>query len=310
MTMDVKLSPEQEELVRSVRGELSRHQSNFPAAGPSEADIGALRTLEAAGYLDVISEGGTAVDAALVVEQAAAVAPGAPVAARCLVAPLLTARDLPSTIALVERPHGTVVRFATEADAFVVLDGGDARFVLANEADVVAANTRWGYPVGRVSARGGESLGPGSGRELVTAWMIALAAEAGGLMEAATLHASQHVTDRYQFGKPIGSLQSIQHRLARAYVLAQGTKWLARRAAWDPTDRGAAAAAACYGASSLPHVLASAHQVCGAIGFTDEFGLTRFTARMAMLQAELGGSSAHAIALAHHRWDPSVATTK
>ena len=125
-------------------------------------------------------------------------------------------------------------------------------------------------------------------------------------MEAATLHASRYVTVRHQFGKPIGALQSIQHRLARAYVLSQGTKWLARRAAWDTADPVAAAAAACYGAEAIREVISTTHQVCGAIGITDEFGLTAYTARLAMLQTELGGAIAHARALARARWSERV----
>jgi alkylation response protein AidB-like acyl-CoA dehydrogenase len=65
----------------------------------------------------------------------------------------------------------------------------------------------------------------------------------------------------------------------------------------------AAAAAACYASEGMREVVSTAHQVCGAIGITDEFHLTSYTARMAMLQTELGGASAHARSLAHLRWD-------
>jgi hypothetical protein len=307
MTMEVKLSGEQSELAQSVRGLLKRHRSASDAPGPAEADLDALRALEAAGYTDVMSAGGSAVDAVLVIEEAAALAPGAPVAARTLVGPFVTSTELSGTLALAERPAGAISRFAQQADAFLVLADDQALLADKASADITPVASRWGYPVARVTVSGGESLGPGSGTALLTSWRTALAAEAGGLMEAATLHASQYVTVRHQFGKAIGSLQSIQHRLARAYVLSQGTKWLARRAAWDLTDEVAAAAAACYGAEGIREVISTTHQVCGAIGITDEFGLTAYTARLAMLQTELGGSAAHARALAHRRWDQRVA---
>lgn len=83
-------------------------------------------------------------------------------------------------------------------------------------------------------------------------------------------------------------------------MFAQGAKWLARRAAWDHGDAAAASAAACYAAEGMREVMATTQQVCGAIGITDEFGLTQHTARTAMLQTDLGGASAHARALA--RW--------
>jgi hypothetical protein len=304
--MEVKLSGEQSELVRSVRGLLQRHRSANSAPGPSEADLDALRALEMAGYTEVIAAGGSAVDAVLVIEEAAALAPGAPVAARALVGPHVTAAELPPVVALAERPAGAISRFAQQAGAFVVLAGNEALLADRSSVTITPLDSRWGYPVARVTVSGGESLGSDSGTALLTSWRIALAAEAGGLMEAATWHASRYVTVRHQFGKSLGSLQSIQHRLARAYVLSQGTKWLARRAAWDLDDPVAAAAAACYGAEGIREVMSTTHQVCGAIGITDEFGLTAYTARLAMLQTELGGSIAHARALAHARWGEHV----
>lgn len=305
--MDVKLSADQEELARSVRGLLQRHRASAPAPAPSEPDLGAYQALDSAGYTDVLAGGGSAVDAVLVIEEAAALAPGAPVAARVLVGPLLTSQDLPPVLALAERPGGSIVRFAPQADAFLVLAGDEARLAGRAAAEIAPLESRWGYPVGRVTISDGAGLGPGSGAALLNYWRTALAAEAGGLMAAATLHASRYVTTRYQFGKPIGALQSIQHRLARAYVLAQGTTWLARRAAWDSADPVAAAAAACYGAEGIREVISTTQQVCGAIGITDEFGLTAYTARLALLQTELGGAIGHARALAHARWNRRVA---
>lgn len=304
--MEVKLSDEQADLVQSVRGLLRRHRSSSPAPGPAEADVSALATLETAGFTDIIASGGSAVDAVLVIEEAASLAPGAPVAARVLVGPLVAGPELPPVIGLADRPAGAVTRFAPQADAFLVLAGEEARLSDRAAAEIHPLRSRWGYPVARVTVSGGEPLGPESGAALLNAWRIALAAEVGALMQAATLHASQYVTVRHQFGKPIGALQSIQHRLARAYVLSQGTKWLARRAAWDTTDTVAAAAAACYGAEGIREVISTTQQVCGAIGITDEFGLTAYTARLAMLQTELGGAIAHARALAHTRWDDRV----
>jgi acyl-CoA dehydrogenase len=308
--MEVKLSAEQADLVASVRGLLQRHRSSSPAPGPAEADLAALQALEAAGLTDIISSGGSAVDAVLVVEEAASLAPGAPAAARILVGPLVTERELPLVLALADRATGAITRFAEQADALLVLAGDVAWLSDKAAAQLHPVASRWGYPVARVTVSGGDPLGPGSGEALLNAWRIGLAAEAGGLMQAATLHASQYVTVRHQFGKPIGALQSIQHRLARAYVLSQGAKWLARRAAWDTSDPVAAAAAACYSAEGIREVMSTTHQVCGAIGITDEFGLTAYTARLAMLQTELGGAIAHARALAHARWDERVSTAK
>ena len=126
------------------------------------------------------------------------------------------------------------------------------------------------------------------------------------MMEAVTLRVTRYARERRAFGKPIGSLQSIQHRLARAYALSQAVKWLARRAAWDPADTHAAASAATYAARAMREVITSAHQVSGGMGITDEFGVSTYTAKLAMLQVELGGARAHARASGHARWDQSA----
>jgi hypothetical protein len=258
--------------------------------------------LESAGFLDVLNSGGSAVDAALVVEESAAGAPGSPVAARALVAPLVTSRSLQGVVGLADRQSGSIVRFAEQAMSFLVLAGDEARLVDADSAKIEALRSRWGYPTSRVTFSGGESLGAGSAVKLLAAWRIALAAEAGGLMEAVTLRATKYAMERQAFGKPIGALQSIQHRLARAYALSHAVKWLARRAAWDPVDTIASASAANYAAIGMREVITSAHQVAGAIGVTDEFGITNYTARMAMLHLELGGARSHARAVGYARW--------
>jgi Acyl-CoA dehydrogenase, C-terminal domain len=302
--MDVKLTPEHKQLIDAVRSVLKPSRAGGSAGAPNEPDLASFSSLEAAGFLDVIASDATAVEAVLVVEEAAASAPGAPVAGRALVAPMVLDRPLNGVVALAERRSGSVVRFAEQAGSFLALADGEAWLADAGSARLVPAWTRWGYPTARVDLTGGEPCGPGSGQRLLSAWRTALAAEAGGMMEALTLRVTRYARERYAFGKPIGSLQSIQHRLARAYALSQAVKWLARRAAWDPGDVVAASAAS-YAALAMREVITSAHQVCGGMGITDEFGVSSYTAKLAMLHLELGGARAHARAVAHARWDRS-----
>lgn len=304
--MDAKLSSEQEDLIQSIRGALERHRITNPYPSPSTIDVGALKLLDSLGYLDIIESGGSPVDVVLVIEAAAALAPGAPVAARALVAPIVISSAPPEVVALGTSWAGSLCRFANEAEGILYLGNDDAWYLRGDEFTVESIESRWGYPVGRVTPRDGSTTESVEAKRLLTAWRIALAAEIGGLMEAATLLASAYVSERFQFGRSIGSIQTVQHRLARSYVASQATKWLARRAAWDVDDHEAAAAAACYATSEAPEVLASVQQVCGAIGFTDEFGLTRFTARLAMLQTELGGPWAHARSVAELHWPAST----
>jgi len=240
-------------------------------------------------------------EAVLVIEAAAESGICAPVATRALIAPALTGQALPPVLGLLSDPGGALVRFGDTAGAFLALDGSQACVVRREQAQVDDRNVRWGYPVAFVRARDCQPLGRGSGAMLARLWRIALAAEGAALMRAAITHVSDYVRERKQFGRPIGSYQAVQHRLAESWVAAQAATWLARRAACLGDDTSAAEAA-CYAAGHMRTVLRSLHQVSGAMGITDEFGLTRYTAKLAYLHTELGGAASHARALATSRW--------
>jgi hypothetical protein len=301
--MDLSPTEQQRDITKAVRAITERGRAG---SGPTATlDRNVLAALDDAGFLDVATAGGDALDATFVVDEAAAAGVCAPIAARAIVAPAVldpAAFDgvLPTVIGLV-RP-GALVRFGADAELFLVADGDRARSVPAAAATVTPQRMRWGYPVARVDATGGTDLGQGSGEVLLRAWRTALAAEAGGLMRAAVLQAAKYVRERVQFGRPIGVYQSVQHRLARGWVLAEGATWLARQAAASPDDDVRAAAAACYACEGMREVFRSVHQVVGAMGITDEFGLTRLTGKLAYLHLELGGAASHARALADRRW--------
>jgi len=302
--VDLSLSAEQRDILTSVRSLLDRVGAPATAVAGFERD--GLAALDEAGFLDLADLGGTRLDATLVVEAAASAGTCAPVGAKVLVAPAVTSSALPQVLGLASGPAGQLVRFGAEAEAFLVVDGDRARVVAREDAVVVPAAVRWGYPAARVTATGGDRLEPGTGPALLRAWRTALAAEAGGLMGAAVRKAARYVTEREQFGRPIGVYQSVQHRLARGWVLAEGTTWLARRAAWFTEDDEAAAAAATYACDAMREVFRSVHQVVGAMGVTDEFGLTRLTGKLVYLHTELGGAPANARALARARWSGRV----
>ena len=111
----------------------------------------------------------------------------------------------------------------------------------------------------------------------------------------------RYLAEREQFGKPLGSLQALQHRLAESYVWVEALRWTARSAAWHATDE-AAASAATYAAMAGRHVAAEMHQLSGAISFTAEYDLHLWTMRAQALRTEMGGIATHARALTHLRW--------
>jgi alkylation response protein AidB-like acyl-CoA dehydrogenase len=130
------------------------------------------------------------------------------------------------------------------------------------------------------------------------------AAQMAGAMERVLALTVQYAKDRVQFGKPIGAYQAIQQQLA---VLA-GQSAAATRAvdaAFETAARGDDlffdVAVAKIRAGEAAGVAASvAHQVHGAIGFTDEHVLHYFTRRLWTWRAEFGSESFWARRLGTH----------
>jgi 3-oxocholest-4-en-26-oyl-CoA dehydrogenase beta subunit len=109
-------------------------------------------------------------------------------------------------------------------------------------------------------------------------------AELSGACSHALELATGHAASRQQFGRPIGSFQSVQHRLVDALLDLDGLVWLTRRAAaaFDTGAEDAVFLAACLGVvlSSAPRrILAAAHQVHGGVGFVRDHPLHMYFGR-------------------------------
>jgi hypothetical protein len=119
----------------------------------------------------------------------------------------------------------------------------------------------------------------------------ALAHELVGVGQRALDAATQHVTIRHQFGAPLSGLQSVRHRLVDAHVLLEAARGVLDATASDPdTELTAMVVKAAAGQAALASV-AAAQQVCGAMGFTAEFGLHRAVRRAYTLDAMLVGAT-------------------
>jgi len=290
--MDLELSTEQELLDDSLRALFADHAGRERArAMHGTVDRALIDRLGANGFLDVAEAG--PIEAILVAERAAEAVAAAPIGARVLVGPLAGVKDLPPVVGLVGSPDG-LVRYAGHCDAYLVLTGDSAAVAGADDVEVEPVASRAPWPTGRVRVQWSESLGEGSGDALRRAWQVGLAAEIGSMALAATEFASRHVAERHQFGRPIGSFQSVQHRLGRSYAMAQATRWLGRRGAWHHTDEYRTAAAATFACLTARETYDNTHQVVGAIGLTTEYGMTEWTMRLLALHTELGGLRPHA----------------
>ncbi|MEV5483718.1 MULTISPECIES: acyl-CoA dehydrogenase family protein [Streptomyces] len=155
-----------------------------------------------------------------------------------------------------------------------------------------------------------ELLGEGDGAEAAVSAALAatgvvaaaaLAAEAVGTADAALTRTVAYVKEREQFGRPIGSFQAVQHRLADLYVRLQAARSAAYYAAWSAggngpggagpdgaAEPGAAALALAQALETLRTVAAEAVQLHGGIGFTWEHEAQLYFKRAACDELLLG----------------------
>lgn len=110
----------------------------------------------------------------------------------------------------------------------------------------------------------------------LTAWQIL------GVAERAVELASEHVTNRIQFGKPIANFQAVQFMLADAAVAVAGLRELAQFTVWRvATDVGPAGvdtlALRLHAIDTARAVLRTCQQLHGAAGVCDEYDISVLT---------------------------------
>lgn len=307
--MNYELDADQRAIVDAAGALLERHAGAGRAvemAAKGDYDHALERALDEAGFTAVASEGSTGpLEAALLTEAVARAGGVTAFGAAALVAPALAGRSLPAPIALARAGESGPVRYAAHAHTLLVADGDAARVVALEPGDAEPVPSSFGYPLGRIAPaklRGGESLGAGTGPRLLDLWRVALAAECAGAMDAALEVTVEYLKGRRQFGRAIASFQAVQHRLALCRVQVEGSRWLAREAAWLGCPPAAAAAAAAYAGGAAARVFAETHQLSGAIGYTREHPLHAWSMRLPVLRLELEGVAGHRRALARSLW--------
>ena len=311
--MDMELNEDQHALIDALSHLVSRH-----VAPPKDGNVSAVvqshywQALDddssTAGYFDIAREGSTArLEAALMIEEVSRSRSVVEVAASALVVPQVTRETLLRPVVLVRASDlHKPVRFLSVARTVLVDMGDDVAVVEVRPEDIEAVPAMYAYPYGQFRAAmnltTARRLGAGSGAVLRHWWRVALATEAAAAMEQAVLLTVDYVKNRRQFGRPIGSFQAVQHRLAIDIQLVEGTKWLARRAAWTGAASDAALAAL-HAQNSIGQICYDCHQFHGAIGTTLEYPLHFWTFRLRALQGELGGSAAQARETASAVWN-------
>jgi acyl-CoA dehydrogenase len=123
--------------------------------------------------------------------------------------------------------------------------------------------------------------------------------ETAGALEAILDFTVRYANERVAFEKPIGKFQAVQHNLARlagevsaAMTAAHSAAdAIARGGAFDDAIFLEATAAKIRSSEAAQEGAAIAHQVHGAIGFTNEHILHRYTLRMLSWRDDFGNES-------------------
>ncbi|HYH49677.1 MAG TPA: acyl-CoA dehydrogenase family protein [Acidimicrobiia bacterium] len=149
-----------------------------------------------------------------------------------------------------------------------------------------------------------------AGEIAVTAWRdalswgrLALAAQLTGLVEASLTLAADHARARCQFGRPVGTFQAVQHRLADIHVALEAARATVDAAVEScrpaapsgdsfPAQPDAVAAMVAKSMAGRAATVAAANalQVLAGIGFTWEHPLHRYQKRGLVLDRLLGAS--------------------
>ncbi len=125
---------------------------------------------------------------------------------------------------------------------------------------------------------------PGDGREILESLyaraLVGLCAIQLGVSERALRMAASYTTEREQFGRPIGSFQAVQQRMADAFIDVEAIRWTMWQAAWHLEQGGPpgrqAAIAKFWAAEAGSRVAATAQQVHGGIGIDTTYPLFRY----------------------------------
>jgi alkylation response protein AidB-like acyl-CoA dehydrogenase len=285
-----------------------------------ERDPTLWRALAEVGLLGIVvpeefgGAGGDETDLVLVLEEAGRAALPEPLAETAVAARLIQhhgndvlsqdwmsgiARgDIVATLGLETDPF---VAYADIADLIVLIDASGARLLTRDDfkANPVRSQDP-ARPLYSVEAKRGERLNlttPGShAAAAVAALQLGIARR---LLELTV----DYVKQRKQFGKPIGSFQSVKHKLARLHTAIEDARpavWFAAYALANNLPDAIKAASVAKIAASRAEALANAEalQCHGGVGFTWEADLHIWLKRGLALQPAFGTPAEHRAMLA------------
>jgi len=125
-----------------------------------------------------------------------------------------------------------------------------------------------------------EGEGLSAAFRILTGGRLGIASQAVGLAQAALDEAVSYAGEREQFGKPIGDIQAIRHKIADMATQVQASRLLCREAA-RKADNGEdsqviASMAKYFASEAAMDVTNEAVQIHGGYGYMSEFDVERF----------------------------------
>jgi alkylation response protein AidB-like acyl-CoA dehydrogenase len=107
-----------------------------------------------------------------------------------------------------------------------------------------------------------------------------------------------YAKERVQFGRPIGSFQAIQHKLADAVIDVDGSRFITYKAAWslaenEPDADMMVSMAKAWTSDASRRVVAHGQQIHGGIGFTKEYKIQLYFRRQKWQELMWGDADFH-----------------
>lgn len=123
------------------------------------------------------------------------------------------------------------------------------------------------------------------------------AAEMSGSLQSALDLAVKYSKERHQFGKPIGSFQSLQHRMVDMLTIVDGLKYLVYEASWHMSegqpDRMLNSMVKVKANQAYHRVCFDAVCIFGAIGWTEEMDISLYLLRAKANENDGGTTDIH-----------------
>lgn len=201
-----------------------------------------------------------------------------------------------TTFAVAGGRHGQLVRDAAVAAWLLSVEGDSLRLLPRSGASTVPRLTAGRLREASVELLegAGRACGvlPGAESRLQTLRLLFEAAEMAGACERVLEISAEHVNNRRQFGRTLGSFQSVQHRLADMLTDLDGTRWLLWRTAAElDAGRPAAGLAVRLGIwtrQASGRIVASALQVHGGVAFIRDHPLHMYFGRQKSCELSFG----------------------